>query len=105
MLCNKHLELGTRKKKLLLLKMAIFFNFGANLLKRVLPYGDKNIFSQTFNPKGSFGIEDFKKITFCYPTPKPNSGIQCVKVVVVTLFSVRVNISVNYLYPELSYIL
>ena len=31
--------------------------------------------------KRSLGIEGFKKIPFCYPTPKPNSGIQCVNII------------------------
>ena len=31
---------------------AIFSNFEANFLKRVHPYGSKNIFPQPFPPKG-----------------------------------------------------
>ena len=64
MLCNKHLELGFGKKKVIITENGYFFTFGANFLKLLQPYGSKNIFPQTFHPKGLWVQKLSKKSHF-----------------------------------------
>ena len=62
-------------------RMAIFsiFQLWSQFSQKGAPLWQQNYFLPSFPPKRSLGIEGFKKIKFHYPTPDPDSGIQCVK--------------------------
>ena len=51
-LCNKPSRYRVRKKIPFITENGYYFNFEVNFLKRVHPYGGKNIFPQTFHLKG-----------------------------------------------------
>ena len=51
-LCYKPSHYRVRKKIPFITENGYYFNFEVNFLKRVHPYGGKNIFPQTFHLKG-----------------------------------------------------